>query len=263
MTSPRNAIGGFGYVASFSRLPEWLPWECFGEGNGARTFEDFKRRLDAIRERNNLRWAGGLSQIGCIVLVQAIFFRPEQWIPQPTDWAARNVRYKRYDLTVGEGARIWHDGQERAADLVSLGGALVVREQPARYGEPFLMRPRLGQGAFRVAVTNAYDPACAVTNEHSVPVLEAAHIVPYGQGGLHEVSNGLLLRSDLHRLFDLGYVTVTPELRLEVSGRLRGDFENGRTYYPLHGTAITTPPRVALRPDSQLLALHNERVFRT
>jgi putative restriction endonuclease len=141
--------------------------------------------------------------------------------------------------------------------------AVMLRERPdERYGEAVLVRPRLGQGAFRVAVTDAYQRACAITQEHSLPVLEAAHIVPYAQGGQHEVNNGLLLRSDLHRLFDLGYVTVTPALRLEVSGRLRGEFENGRTYYPLHGTEVTIPTRVPLQPDANLLRWHNERVFR-
>jgi putative restriction endonuclease len=263
LKAPRNAIGGFGHIASFSRLPDWLAWECFGEGNGAATFEDFKRRLDTLRERNRLRGAGGPAQIGCIVLVQAVFFPPEQWIPQPADWAARNLRYTRYDLDVGEGARIWRECQERAyAGTVLPRDVLVVREERARYGEPVLMRPRLGQGAFRVAVTDAYERACAVTHEHSLPVLEAAHIVPYGQGGVHEVSNGLLLRSDLHRLFDLGYVTVTPELRVEVSGRLRGEFENGRTYYPMHGTPVTVPADPRLRPDPDLLRWHNETAFR-
>jgi putative restriction endonuclease len=263
LKSPRNAIGGFGYVASFSRLPDWLAWECFGDGNGAATFEDFKRRLDTLRERNRLRGAGGLSQIGCIVLVQAVFFTPEQWVPQPADWAVRNLRYTRYNLDVGEGARIWRECQERAAgrDVVT-HDVLVVREERPRYGEPVLMRPRLGQGAFRVVVTDAYKRACAVTHEHSLPVLEAAHIVPYAQGGAHEVSNGLLLRSDLHRLFDLGYVTVTPELYLEVSGRLRGEFENGRTYYPMHGTPVNVPADPRLRPDPTLLRWHNESAFR-
>ena len=54
----------------------------------------------------------------------------------------------------------------------------------------------------RFAVTSAYQSACAVTMEHSLPVLDAAHIRPYSDGGEHEVSNGLLLRSDIHRLFD-------------------------------------------------------------
>jgi hypothetical protein len=61
------------------------------------------------------------------------------------------------------------------------------------------------------------------------------------------VRNGVLLRSDLHRLFDLGYVTVMPDLHLEVSPRLRSDFENGRTYYPLHGTEVIVPAAAALR----------------
>jgi putative restriction endonuclease len=113
-----------------------------------------------------------------------------------------------------------------------------------------------------VAVTDAYERACAVTHEHSLPVLEAAHIVPYAQGGAHEVRNGLLLRSDLHRLLDLGYVTVTPELRLEVSGRLRGDFENARTYYPMHGTRVNVPSEPRLRPNPNLLRWHNESAFR-
>ena len=41
-------------------------------------------------------------------------------------------------------------------------------------------------------------------------MLEAAHISPYAEGGKHTLSNGLLLRSDLHTLFDLGYLTVEP-----------------------------------------------------
>ena len=76
----------------------------------------------------------------------------------------------------------------------------------ARYGEPLLIRPRLGQGAFRVLVTDIYQRRCAVTQERTLPALEAAHIRPYGEGGQHEAQNGLLLRRDIHSLFDAGYV---------------------------------------------------------
>jgi predicted restriction endonuclease len=90
-----------------------------------------------------------------------------------------------------------------------------------RTGKPQFITPRLGQASFRLAVLDAYDCACAVTNEHSLPVLEAAHIRPWGDGGRHEVPNGLPLRRDLHRLFDLGFVTVKPDLRFAVSPALR------------------------------------------
>lgn len=70
-------------------------------------------------------------------------------------------------------------------------------------------------------------------------MLEAAHIKPYGSGGPHVPENGLLLRSDLHTLFDQGYITVdADELKAVISSRIREEFENGRDYYQLHGRAI-------------------------
>jgi len=79
-----------------------------------------------------------------------------------------------------------------------------------RYGAPQVVQPRLGQGTFRIAVTSAYG-ACAVCGEHSLPALGAAHVRPYADGGTHALPNGLLLRADIHRLYDTGYVTVTPD----------------------------------------------------
>lgn len=123
------------------------------------------------------------------------------------------------------------------------------------------MLPRLGQGTFRVAVTGAYRGACAVTGEHSMPILEAAHIRPYEDEGQHTVSNGLLLRADVHRLFDRGYVTVSPDLKFVVSQRLKQEFENGAVYYERHGRQIHLPSQVADRPAVELLRWHNENVF--
>jgi putative restriction endonuclease len=101
-----------------------------------------------------------------------------------------------------------------------------------------------------------------VTGEHSLPALEASHIRPFSDDGPHEVSNGLLLRADLHRLFDTGYLTVTPEHRLEVSSRLRQDYSNGRSYYPLHGEPLRSLPSIAAdQPVPELLRWHNEHVF--
>jgi len=107
----------------------------------------------------------------------------------------------------------------------------------------------------------AYERACAVTTEHSLPTLDAAHIRPYAEGGEHMVSNGLLLRSDIHRLFDKGYVTVTPELRFEVSRRLKDDFNNGKSYYSLQGSAIHIPSGATDRPDPTMLSWHNTERF--
>lgn len=84
-------------------------------------------------------------------------------------------------------------------------------------------------------VTDAYQRRCAITGEKTLPVLEAAHIKPYAEAEPHRIDNGILLRSDLHKLFDLGYVTVKAELRVEVSSRLKEEWERWREYYAHQG----------------------------
>jgi len=110
-------------------------------------------------------------------------------------------------------------------------------------------------------VTDSYSRRCAVTGERTLPALDAAHIRPYADGGEHEARNGLLLRRDIHSLFDAGYVTVTPEYRFEVSRRIREEFENGRDYYAMHGAAITLPGSTDRCPDRFSLEWHNENRF--
>lgn len=262
LLSPRNAIGGFGYVQRYARLPEWLAWECFGEGNGAPTLEVMSARLAKIREKSDIQGGSEFKQIGCIILADAVFFPPDMWVRQPSDWKPNNLRYAGYSLLEGEGKRVWDECLPAA---VALGAGVTESVEPtepaARWSDPVMVRRRLGQGAFRVAVTDAYSRACAVTGEHSLPALEASHIRPFAADGPHAVSNGLLLRSDLHRLFDRGYLTVHPDLRLVVGNRLKEHFENGRSYYPLKGQTIAIPARSSERPDRELLKWHNENVF--
>ena len=109
----------------------------------------------------------------------------------------------------------------------------------------------------------AYGQQCAITTEHSLPVIDAAHIRPWAAGGAHTVPNGLPLRRDLHRLFDLGYVTVRPDLRFAVSSGLRDDYANGRVYYELDGRQIQLPADPAALPDPGLLAWHEATIYRS
>jgi putative restriction endonuclease len=263
LKAPHNAICGFAYFARWSSLPDWLAWECFGEGNGCGSLAEMRERIGAIRQRIRYQPTNAPANIGCILLVQPTFFAPDDWIPQPADWHARTVTSKGYDLSVGEGHRVWEACQDRAAvqDLIHTGDLMVVRPPRPRYDNPQITRPRLGQGTFRIAVTEAYDRACSVTDEHSLPALEAAHIRSFSADGPHDVANGIVLRADLHRLFDKGYLTVTPERRLEVSSRLREDFSNGRSYYPLHGKSLRLPDTALHQPDPEHLRWHNEQVY--
>jgi putative restriction endonuclease len=253
--APRNVIVGGGIFAYANSLPWSLAWDAFREANGAHSAQEMRTRIAKYRHTD----PGDRSDfvIGCRILTQPIFFEEVDWIPVPKSWSSNIVSFKTYDTGKAEGLALWDaiSGRIVQSPVFAIGPA-------DRFGEPQLIKPRLGQGAFRVLVTDIYSRRCAVTQERTLPALEAAHIRPYSDGGEHEAQNGLLLRRDIHSLFDAGYVTVTPDLRFEVSRRIREEFENGKHYYALQGQRIIVPNNVVHRPDPGALSWHNEHCFK-
>jgi putative restriction endonuclease len=229
--------------------------------NGAPDFATMVDRIGRLRDDGGA--ADGDFRIGCIMLAGPVLFDEPDWVDPPADWPRTGIQQgKTYRLDEGEGQRVLRDCLTRAEQGERHWNVDRVAEVGPRYGAPTLVRPRLGQGLFGLEVREAYRGACAVTGEHSGPVLEAAHIVPYGRGGEHLVTNGLLLRSDLHRLYDRGYVTVTPDHEFVVGERLRADFNNGRSYYALAGSGIRLPERQDQQPDRERLDWHAREVFK-
>ena len=178
-------------------------------------------------------------EIGCILLEKPFFLERSQWIPVPSDWNRNIVQGKSYDSTVEPGLTLWRRLQS------AMPIPLSIREEAEKYGEPVYTLPRLGQGSFRIIVTDAYMRRCAVTKEKTLPALEAAHIIPYGEYGTHEVKNGILLRRDVHALFDKGYMTVTPDLHVEVSRRIKED--SGRIIHVPDQKSVQTDREVRVR----------------
>ncbi len=256
--APRNVVVGGGFFVRYEALPLWLVWDAFGAANGAASLPEMVSHVG--------RYAGaGVGpdhRVGCVVLGEPFFFDEDRWIPVPRSFARNIVQGKGYDLSEPEGMALWQAVAER---LATDGAHTPARAQVvagARYGKPRLVAPRLGQGGFRLATQAAYGGQCAVTGEHALPVLEAAHIRPYAAGGPHAVDNGVLLRSDLHRLFDRGYLTFDPaDRRLVVSSRLREEFHNGREYYALEGRRLAGPSVPDAQPRAEYLAWHAQHVF--
>src|SRR5262249_37666249 len=145
---------------------------------------------------------------------EPFFFEESDWIRSAAFFPAHTQVGKGYELDSELGSALWREVSDRLQTLrvnEPDAPATLAATESNRYGNPVLVMPRLGQGSFRVLVTDAYNRRCAMTGEKTLPVLEAAHIRPYSNGGKHELPNGLLLRSDLHRLFDKGYLTVDPD----------------------------------------------------
>lgn len=255
---PYNHVAGGGTFVRFSTLPLSMAWEVFGVKNGAESrtvFEGMIRRLASNRNARD-------PEIGCTVLTAPFFWPEENWIANPVAWSGNIVQGRYYDTEKSDGANLWASVQERFRIPLASGLPTQVQEAGARYGKATLMKSRLGQGAFRVVVTDAYSRRCAIMGESTLPVLEASHIRPFAKSGSNEVSNGLLLRSDFHKLFDAGLVTVTPDLRVEVSPHIKEQWFNGKTYYRLHGKPLHNLPQdPADRPGEAFLSWHNENCF--
>ncbi|MEW6443219.1 MAG: HNH endonuclease [bacterium] len=258
---PLNVIAGGGFFVRADRLPLSLAWDTFGQKNGAPSLAELRRLIQARR-----RDAAFDPEIGCIVLNEPFFLQEDRWIPAPEDWSKNIVVGKTYETADAVGQRIWEEVCRRL-DLPSIPSSgyseLPGTVDPnARYGSEYLARARLGQGMFRLLVEDAYQKRCSMTGEKTRPVLQAAHIRPFTESGPNRVDNGLLLRSDLHILFDRGYITVTRDHRIEVSQRIRDEFDNGREYYPLHGRRLLIlPANMADQPRTEFIDWHNEKVF--
>ncbi|MFS8976869.1 HNH endonuclease signature motif containing protein [Cupriavidus necator] len=111
---------------------------------------------------------------------------------------------------------------------------------------------RQGQGAFRAVVLSAYGSRCAISACDVVEALEAAHIFRYLGKQTNVVTNGLLLRSDLHTLYDLGLLAIDPaSMTVLLAPKLMGS-----DYGPLAGTAIRLPVNEADRPNQAALTMH-------
>ncbi|MGV8841078.1 MAG: HNH endonuclease [Bauldia sp.] len=251
LKSPRDRIGGFGVLSTSTVLPLQMAWEAFGTANGVPTYDALR---NLIRRYRAPEVVGPSTNIGCNALVDTVFLPPELWFEVPEGWSRNIVWGKRFSTDNEQGRRLWdrlHDAAQ-----ASLVGTLGGFSEP-RYGEPTLIAPRLGQGAFRLAVTEAYGRQCALTTGKVLPALDAAHIVPYGEGGTHAKSNGILLRKDIHSVFDAGYATIDTDYRFVVSDKVREVFNNGEEYRRLHGVKMRLPAALADRPDRALLTWHN------
>jgi len=255
--TPHHSIVGGGFFLHTSELPCSLAWEIFGRNNGSTSLHEMRRRIERFRhlpedERQDY-------QIGCTLLQRPFFFDEVDWIPLPSDFSKNVATGKLYDTTTPAGNSLWNAVRSR---LRAQQPGLEAETQNEMFGETNLVGHRLGPGGFRLLITDIYERRCAITRESVLPVLESVHIRPVTDGGLHRVDNGLLLRSDLRRLFQRGYLGVTHDYRVLVSPRLEIDFEQTDMYGVLAGQSLFLPSQPSHRPRREFLQWHLAKVFR-
>jgi putative restriction endonuclease len=257
---PHNKVVGGGFFSDSAQLRVSEAWEFFGEANGASSVAEVLARI--MRYRRAPIGTEEDPVIGCLFVRDVRFFPQDLIMEPPPGFAPNIVQGKTYDLADPLVAPYFGELLHRI-----LGAVVDVdfsepwhRAGPV-FGDPRLAPYRLGQGSFKAVILDAYHRRCAISGTHIPPVLEAAHIRPVARGGEHRLDNGLLLRSDIHTMFDRGYLGVDPSYRLHVSPRLRADFSNGDQFYAKAGQIIELPERRADRPNREFLEWQLDEIF--
>ncbi len=111
------------------------------------------------------------------------------------------------------------------------------------------VRIRRGQATFRARLLEQYGAHCALTGPSPVEVLDACHLYSYAHVGEHKDQGGLLLRRDLHTLFDRGLLAVDSSGTIDLAEAVR----KYPTYAPLHGSVMQVP---LAEKQKQWLQLH-------
>ncbi|MGH7294358.1 MAG: HNH endonuclease [Polyangiaceae bacterium] len=266
LKKPWHAVAGYGFFAHFSVLDLDVAWDCFAWKNGDPDKIRFLGRIGAYRGLDLLDPGARRERLGCTILRSAHFWPEERWLPwgEAEGWHANIVR-GRTERNPARAARLLAemdaDQQIIPDDLTAQPFELVAGDE--RTVAVAARTEREGQGAFRTRVLDAYGRRCAITGEHTEPVLDAAHIQPYLGTRSNHVQNGLLLTKEFHTLFDLGYVAVTPAHEVLVSPALQRDWHNGKRYYPFdHRKLVAMPERKELQPSAKALEWHLANVFR-
>ncbi|HEX9032721.1 MAG TPA: HNH endonuclease [Streptosporangiaceae bacterium] len=258
---PHNRVVGGGFFSDFVALRLSEAWELFGEANGAADLHQMRSRIS--RYRREPVGPAEDPEIGCVFVRDVRFFADRDIADAPPGFAPNIVQGKAYDLAEPQVSAYFADLMARLLGIsVEIDLDRTWHRDGPVFGDPRLAPRRLGQRSFQAVVLAAYRRRCAITGTAIAPVLQAAHIRPVSEGGEHRLDNGLLLRSDVHTLFDQGYLGIDPAYRLRVSPRLRTDFGNGQQYYAQQGQVIALPDRRNDRPDTDFLQWHLDEKFK-
>jgi len=262
--APERQIAGYGFFASFQRLPLDLAWDSFGIRNGAVDRSSFYRLLGRLTAEQRA------LPLACMVLLDAHFWSDPRWITwdMSRGYADSGIQVGRTDRDAANVelllAEIRRDAVEPPRELLDQFEPLAVDERARALAE---VAVREGQGAFRLRLLEAYG-GCAITGEHTEPVLDAAHIQRYLGPKSNHACNGLILTKEFHALFDKGLVTIEPpsvrrsDYRVRVSRMIHERWKNGRRYNDFNDQPLLSlPADPRLHPSREALEWHRANVF--
>ncbi len=242
LKSPIRKIGGYGQFVEYKNMSVNDAWNKYGFKNGCTSKQELIERLDKYKASNSSDERSVTdSEIGCIVLTNAVYYDDDKFLDLDNyeiDFSRFIVKIKYYNE---------NDPLEIATQS-TLKEFELLPTSIEKLKKSRLVTERKGQGNFRAIITTAYSNKCCITSETTPELLEAAHIQPYFDENSNHVKNGLLLRVDLHKLYDNGLLYIDESFKIHISSEVKSEF-----YRKLNGTKIRLPENNNLHPSKEAL----------
>ena len=252
LKSPIRKIGGGGYIKEYHNLTVEQAWNKYGVKNGFYSKGDFIKSLGKHKSKNSLdrNELEGSTIIGCIILRGAVFLNDDQYIDledyKEINFSPNIVKYKRFN-----------DDKDFLLEGV-LKGNIYNNDSDFEPLEPDTKKKKViseiirreGQSEFKAALVEIYSGQCCITGESTPELLEAAHIQPYLSSKSNHLQNGLLLRTDIHKLFDKNLLFIDRSYKVRISSYVKS-----LDYQHLNGRAISMPKNHEFYPSLSALEL--------
>jgi putative restriction endonuclease len=246
LKSPIREIGGFGEFFEYKNLTAFEAWRLYGHKNGATDLQQFINSIQLYIDKNSNKFGGtkidiNTYEIGCIILNNCQFWDFEDYKKAEDHeivFGKQVVKYKyfnQYDpFKINE--------QESNNDFN------ILREPRENYKRE--INQRKGQSKFKGHVLKSYKNRCCITGETCPELLEAAHLQKYINNQSNHIQNGILLRVDIHRLFDNDLLFIDQNYVIHISSLIENPI-----YKQYHGCKMSLPNDLDDFPSKKSLEL--------
>lgn len=245
LKSPIRKIGGFGEFVEYKNMSALEAWNIFGYRNGRNSKDEFIQSIQKYIDKNSQKFGGKpidlkTYEIGCIVLDNCEFWDEKNYIDisnHEVEFAPQVVTIKYFDQ---------YDSIKKSIEINT--NFNIVNEK--RIEKKGITNVRIGQSEFKAKILRAYKNKCCISNETTPELLEAAHIQEYRNNYSNHIQNGLLLRVDIHRLYDNRLIYIDNEYKIHISNLVTS--ENYRQY---DGKIINLPNEITEYPSKEALEM--------
>nr|WP_315020193.1 HNH endonuclease [uncultured Aminipila sp.] len=252
LKSPIRKIGGYGFFEKYENTTARDAWNKYGLGNGVSSLAELESRCSKYVTKNSILRPRENLEIGCIILRDLILYDEQDYF---------DISEKGYDFP-SQVVKLKYFSEGGITENVTTGNVepffLVDKLRIKTKNKKSNLKDRIGQSKFRKELLEAYGGKCCVTGSTTFDVIEAAHIQEYVNEESNHIQNGLPLRTDIHRLFDSGLITVNEQYKICVSPYLSEPY-----YKAFNNKKISLPKSEKNFPSLEALKYHNSVVYRT